>query len=80
MTYWGTNTFLVGDGEVTVIDPGPALPTHFDAIRAGLDSGERIARILVTHAHLDHSPLARPLAEATGARVYAFGGATAGRS
>ncbi|HCQ67466.1 MAG TPA: MBL fold metallo-hydrolase [Rhodobacteraceae bacterium] len=80
MTYWGTNTFLVGTGRVTVIDPGPASPTHMRAILDGLDRGERIDRILVSHAHLDHSPLARPLAEATGAKVYAFGGATAGRS
>ena len=80
MTYRGTNTFLIGTGGVTVIDPGPASPTHMQAILAGLDRGERIDRILVSHAHLDHSPLARPLAEATGAKVYAFGGATAGRS
>lgn len=80
MTYWGTNTFLIGEGAVTVIDPGPALPQHFDALLEGLDRGERIARILVTHAHLDHSPLARPLADVTGAKVCAFGGPTAGRS
>ena len=79
MTYWGTNTFLLGHGAVTVIDPGPALRSHLKAILAGLDRGERIARILVTHAHLDHSPLARPLAEATGAKVCAFGPPTAGR-
>lgn len=80
MTYWGTNTFLLGDGDVTVIDPGPADPGHLTAILAGLDAGERVVRVLVTHAHLDHSPLARPLAEATGAKVLAFGGPTAGRS
>jgi len=80
MTYWGTNTFLVGEGAVTVIDPGPAIPAHLEAILAGLDAGERIARILVTHAHLDHAPLARPLAAATGAKTHAFGGPTDGRS
>lgn len=80
MTLWGTNTFLIGEGEVTVLDPGPALPAHFDAILAGLAPGEHVARILVSHAHLDHSPLARPLSEATGAPVLAFGDATAGRS
>ncbi|WP_281841973.1 MBL fold metallo-hydrolase [Sinisalibacter aestuarii] len=80
MTFWGTNTFVIGEGEVTLLDPGPALPVHFNAILAGLAPGERVARILVSHAHLDHSPLAQPLAEATGARVLAFGGATAGRS
>jgi glyoxylase-like metal-dependent hydrolase (beta-lactamase superfamily II) len=80
MTCWGTNTFLIGDGAVTVLDPGPADPAHLRAILAGLASGERVARILVSHAHLDHSPLARPLAEATGAPVLAYGDATAGRS
>ena len=80
MTHWGTNTFLLGEGDVTAIDPGPALPVHMQALIDGLDRGERIARILVTHPHLDHSPLARPLAEATGAKVLAFGGPEAGRS
>ncbi|GAB4384718.1 MBL fold metallo-hydrolase [Albidovulum sp.] len=80
MTHWGTNTYLLGEGEVTLIDPGPALPAHMAAILAALRRGERIGRILVTHAHLDHSPLARPLAAATGAPVLAFGDARAGRS
>jgi len=80
MTFWGTNTHLLGEGEVTLLDPGPADRAHLDAILAGLAPGERVARILVSHAHLDHAPLARPLAEATGARVFAFGDATAGRS
>lgn len=80
LTGTGTNTWLVGEGEVTLIDPGPALADHMAAIFAALDAGERIARILVTHAHLDHSALSRPLAEATGAPVLAFGRADDGRS
>ncbi len=80
MTYWGTNTFLLGEGDISVIDPGPALPDHMTAILASLAPGERIAHIFVTHAHIDHSPLARPLAEATGAKVAAFGPPTAGRA
>src|SRR5690606_22452615 len=80
MTERGTNTYLLGEGAVSVIDPGPADPAHLAAIRAALAPGERIARIFVTHAHKDHSPLARPLAEATGAPVLAFGDARAGRS
>ncbi|HEX9857984.1 MAG TPA: MBL fold metallo-hydrolase, partial [Paracoccaceae bacterium] len=80
MTHWGTNTFLIGTGEVAVIDPGPALPDHLNAILRALAPGERISHILVTHAHLDHSPLARPLAQATGAPVLGFGPAEAGRS
>ena len=80
MTERGTNTYLLGEGAVSVIDPGPADPGHLRAILAALAPGERIAQILVTHAHKDHSPLARPLAEATGAPVLGFGGAEAGRS
>lgn len=80
MTYTGTQTYIVGEGRVTVIDPGPAMPAHLDAILATLQPGERVANILVTHSHLDHSPLARPLAEATGAPVLAAGPSEWGRS
>lgn len=80
MTGPGTNTWIVGEGLVAVIDPGPALPAHLRAILAALAPGERISHIVVTHAHLDHCGLARPLAEATGAPVLAFGDAQAGRS
>lgn len=80
MTYTGTQTYIVGEGRVTVIDPGPALPAHLEAILAALQPDERVANILVTHSHLDHSPLARPLAEATGAPVLAAGPSEWGRS
>jgi glyoxylase-like metal-dependent hydrolase (beta-lactamase superfamily II) len=68
-TYKGTGTYIVGAGEVAVIDPGPDLPEHLAAIQAAV-AGETVSHILVTHHHLDHSPLARPLAAATGAPVY----------
>lgn len=80
MTWRGTNTYLVGHGDLAVIDPGPDSAPHLAAILAAIGPGQRITRILVTHAHIDHSPLARPLAEATGAPVLAFGDAHAGRS
>ena len=80
MTHWGTNTFLLGEGNVAVIDPGPASAPHLAAILAALQPGERISHIFVTHAHLDHAPLARPLADHSGAPVLAFGTAPAGRS
>ncbi|WP_226341132.1 MBL fold metallo-hydrolase [Gemmobacter serpentinus] len=80
MTHWGTNTFLLGQGAVAVIDPGPDDPRHMAAVLAALGPGERISHILVTHAHRDHSPLARPLSQATGAPVLAFGDARSGRS
>ena len=75
----GTNSYLIGRGEVAVVDPGPDDPEHLDALLAAA-AGERIAVILVTHAHLDHSPLAAPLSARTGAPVAAFGDARAGRS
>jgi len=80
MTYWGTNTYLLGTGGLAVIDPGPDSPAHLKAILAAVQPGQRITHIIVTHSHLDHSPLARPLAERCGAPVLAFGTAQAGRS
>jgi len=68
-TYVGTGTYIVGRGEVAVIDPGPAMDDHLEAILRATD-GERITHIFLTHHHLDHSPLAAPLAARTGARVY----------
>jgi hydroxyacylglutathione hydrolase len=80
MTFRGTNTYLVGRGTVAVIDPGPDSAAHRAAILSALDPGERIATILVTHAHVDHSAGVPALKAATGAEVLAFGDATAGRS
>ena len=67
-TFEGTNSFIVGRGEVAVIDPGPDLPDHVDAILAAV-RGERVAAILCTHTHRDHSPASRPLNAATGAPI-----------
>lgn len=69
-TYLGTGTYIVGNGEVAVIDPGPDMDDHLEAILAAT-AGERITHIFVTHNHMDHSPLARPLAARTGATIYA---------
>lgn len=80
MTHWGTNTYLLGQKEIAVIDPGPDLPAHLTAILAACPPGGRITHILVTHAHRDHSPLARVLSRETGAPVHAFGPPEAGRS
>lgn len=79
MTHWGTNTYLLGWDSVAVIDPGPADPDHLGALLRAI-GGRRVSHILVTHSHLDHSPLAGPLAEAVGAPVLAFGDSGAGRS
>nr|WP_243404995.1 MBL fold metallo-hydrolase [Pelagivirga sediminicola] len=80
MTYKGTNTYLIGQTDLAVIDPGPESPAHLATILAAVEPGQRISHILITHAHLDHSALARPLAAATGAPVLAYGSATCGRS
>ncbi len=67
-TYYGTQTYLIGKTQVAVIDPGPDLPEHVDALVRTIN-GRRVAAIMCTHTHRDHSPAARPLAEATGAPV-----------
>ncbi|WP_294012510.1 MBL fold metallo-hydrolase [Sphingomonas sp.] len=67
-TYTGTQTYLVGAGEVAVIDPGPDLPEHVEALIEAI-AGRPVAAIMCTHTHRDHSPAARPLADATGAPI-----------
>jgi glyoxylase-like metal-dependent hydrolase (beta-lactamase superfamily II) len=68
-TYTGTGTYIVGRGEVAVIDPGPEDEAHLEAICAAV-AGEKVTHILITHHHLDHSPLAAALKARTGAPVY----------
>jgi glyoxylase-like metal-dependent hydrolase (beta-lactamase superfamily II) len=80
MTYLGTNTYLLGHCGIAVIDPGPPSDAHLDAILSALEPDQHISHIIVTHSHIDHSPLAAPLAKRTGAPILAFGGPTAGRS
>jgi len=67
-TFTGTQTHIVGSGEVAVIDPGPNNSVHVAALLRALE-GERVAAIVCTHTHVDHSPAAQPLAEATGAPI-----------
>lgn len=67
-TFTGTQSYLVGKGDLAVIDPGPNEPDHLAALIAGI-GGRPVRAILCTHTHRDHSPAARPLAEATGAPV-----------
>lgn len=72
MTLWGTFTYLIGTGDVALIDPGPDLPEHLDAILSALGPNERISHILVTHSHMDHLGLTERLHAATGAPVYGY--------
>lgn len=80
MTFRGTNTYLVGKRDLALIDPGPDSDAHRAAILRALGPSQKISHILVTHSHLDHSPLAARLARDTGAPIYAFGPSGAGRS
>jgi glyoxylase-like metal-dependent hydrolase (beta-lactamase superfamily II) len=68
-TYTGTETYVVGAGsDVAVIDPGPAEPAHLEALLAAIGDA-KVAAIMCTHTHRDHSPASRPLAERTGAPI-----------
>ncbi|MBD8553222.1 MBL fold metallo-hydrolase [Rhizobium sp. CFBP 8762] len=72
LTFHGTNTYIVGDRSVVVIDPGPDDDSHFEALTRAL-AGREVTHIAVSHTHRDHSPLAARLKELTGARVIAEG-------
>ena len=78
-TFHGTGTYIVGRGRVAVIDPGPAIDEHVQALMKALD-GETVTHILVTHTHNDHSPAAGPLKALTGATTYGFGRHGSGKS
>jgi glyoxylase-like metal-dependent hydrolase (beta-lactamase superfamily II) len=67
-TSTGTQVHLVGTDELAIIDPGPDLPGHLEALIAAIGS-RPVAAILITHTHRDHSPISRPLAAATGAPI-----------
>lgn len=71
-TFHGTNSYLVGERALAVIDPGPDDPAHVAALVAAIGRAE-VAAILVTHTHRDHSPAAATLARLTGAPVFAEG-------
>ncbi len=72
MTGPGTNTYLVGDVEPVVVDPGPSDPAHTEAIVAATDPLGPVRTIVVTHTHVDHAPGAAALATATGAGLVGF--------
>jgi len=67
-TYYGTQTYLIGSSEVAVIDPGPDLLEHVEALEGAI-GGRKVTAIMCTHTHRDHSPAAAPLAERVGAPI-----------
>ena len=71
-TLYGTGTYIIGHGTVAVVDPGPAVDEHVDAIMRGLGE-ETVSHIVVTHTHLDHSPGCRLLQHRVDAKTYGFG-------
>jgi len=68
-TYTGTGVYIIGNKEVAIIDPGPNTPEHKNAIKKAL-RGKKVTHIFLTHHHLDHSPLAKPLALEYGCNIY----------
>lgn len=70
-TYLGTGTYIVGHDELAVIDAGPRLPEHVDAVLSAVGDAE-VTHLLVTHTHGDHSPATEQLKAATGATTYGF--------
>ncbi|HEX4158791.1 MAG TPA: MBL fold metallo-hydrolase [Rhizomicrobium sp.] len=71
-TFQGTGVYIVGTHDVAVIDPGPDIPAHLDALKAALQH-TCVTHILLTHTHNDHSPAAAPLKAWSGAKTYAYG-------
>lgn len=67
-TYYGTQTYLVGETQLAIVDPGPDDPQHVDALIDAI-GGREVVAILCTHTHRDHSPAAMPLSERTGAPI-----------
>lgn len=77
-SFHGTGTYIIGTGTVAVIDPGPMIPEHIEALKAAVE-GETVSHILITHTHFDHSPAAEPLKAHWQCPTYAYGPHGAGK-
>jgi glyoxylase-like metal-dependent hydrolase (beta-lactamase superfamily II) len=71
-TLHGTGTYVIGHGNVAIVDPGPMVQEHVDALLDAL-KGETVTHILVTHTHIDHSPACAPVKKAVTAKTYGHG-------
>jgi glyoxylase-like metal-dependent hydrolase (beta-lactamase superfamily II) len=78
-TFKGTSTFIIGNGDVAIVDPGPDSDRHYSVLKDALRN-ETVTHILITHTHADHSPLAARLKAATGAKTYGYGPHGSGRA
>jgi len=79
MTYRGTNTYIIDNNELAIIDPGPLNDEHFDNILKVIDE-RPVKFIFLTHSHIDHSPLAKQLSNKLGTQIFAFGPSGSGLS
>jgi len=70
-TFKGTGTYIIGHGDVAIIDPGPIMVSHIDALKTSLKD-EKVSHVLVTHNHKDHSPASRIIADHFGCDIYAY--------
>lgn len=71
-TFTGTNSYLIGENEVAVIDPGPDNERHFAALMQAI-GGRKVVAVLLTHTHRDHCGLARTMMAATDAPLWSAG-------
>jgi len=79
MTFTGTRSYILGTDNLIVIDPGPDINQHFDAIMDYIGN-RKVTDIILTHSHVDHSPLSRRLKNETGASIIGFGSADEART
>ena len=79
MTFKGTNTYVIGDTELAIIDPGPISDIHFANIIKVI-ANRTVKFVFLTHSHIDHSPLAKKISDELGAETYAFGPSGSGLS
>ena len=79
MTFNGTRSYVLGTDNLIIIDPGPASAEHFNSIMEYIGK-RKLTDIILTHSHVDHSPLSRRLKNETGASIIGFGSADEART